>query len=414
MYLKKRSAQKRLVASGTGALLWFGAQAVSAATQEITAVFRPDPAHPMVNKFINTTPVSGVCAGFLQSQCKSLGIFSIRTAALTFTSNKPIPPGPDATERQGVMFKVPSEWRAVEVTSDRGESQTVEVRIAGIGNRFYPQSPATTVSWGPSARIWGSPPPPCLSTGLIFGTSQFLEWFWRLPENAGSCSRKAIEEIPGLRYSHLDYAYELRTPNPLAMSIGQYRGSITYTIGPNQDFDFGDAMTPNDDTLNFNFTLDVQHTLKVDIPPGGNRVVLEPQGGWHAWLQQGRKPTRLFRDQSFQISTSSRFKMNLECEFPINGNSCAVVDRVSAHSVPLLISGSLPRGLSDAGGGAIERRRLFMDGSGTELIQPDSYLERKPATLHFEIPATEVASMIDTGRVRHYSGNVTVIWDSEI
>jgi hypothetical protein len=106
--------------------------------------------------------------------------------------------------------------------------------------------------------------------------------------------------------------------------------------------------------------------------------------------------------------------MNLGCEYTMDSKTCSLRDQVSGHDVPLLISVSLPRGLSDMSGGPIERRRLFMDGSGTEMIQPDFYLERKPATLHFEIPASEVASMIDTGRVRQYSGNVTVIWDSEI
>jgi hypothetical protein len=29
------------------------------------------------------------------------------------------------------------------------------------------------------------------------------------------------------------------------------------------------------------------------IPPGGNKVLLEPQGGWQGWLEHGRKPVRL-------------------------------------------------------------------------------------------------------------------------
>jgi len=30
----------------------------------------------------------------------------------------------------------------------------------------------------------------------------------------------------------MDYAYELKTPNPLGMSSGQYTGTLDYTIGP--------------------------------------------------------------------------------------------------------------------------------------------------------------------------------------
>ncbi|MCY1465235.1 hypothetical protein D9M71_833540 [compost metagenome] len=55
-----------------------------------------------------------------------------------------------------------------------------------------------------------------------------------------------------------------------------------------------------------------------------------------------------------------------------------------------------------------------MDGSGTELFQPGIYVDRKPGTLHFEIAQNEVAEMIQPRRLRHYSGQVTIIWDSEV
>src|SRR3546814_3118440 len=77
-----------------------------------------------------------------------------------------------------------------------------------------------------------------------------------------------------MTYRYLDFAYELRTPNPLNMSSGQYTGSLTYSIGPGQDFDMGDVMLPNDSALTLNFNLEVQHTLQVEVPPGGNRVEL--------------------------------------------------------------------------------------------------------------------------------------------
>jgi hypothetical protein len=217
-----------------------------------------------------------------------------------------------------------------------------------------------------------------------------------------------------MRYDYLDFAYELETPNPLGMSSGKYFGSLTYSVGPNADFDMGDVMVTSQSTLTLNFALDVQHTLKVDIPPGGNRVELVPQGGWQAWLQQGRKPTRLFRDQTFNISASSRFKMNLECQYSQDGKTCSLREPESGDVVPLKVSVSLPYGLTDGGGQAVSRRQLLRDGSGTELFQPGIYVDRKPGTLHFEIPADEVAEMIHSGTQRQYSGSVTVIWDSEI
>jgi hypothetical protein len=416
MYLKKRSAKKRMVAFGTGTLLWLVAQVVSAATQEVTAVFRPDPGNPTVNKFVNTTPQSGVCPWHMPARCKALNIFSIRSNDIIFRSNGPIllnhaGPGP-VDPRKGVMFKVPSAWRSFEVISDRGERETVEMRIAGIGNRVDVARPATIHSFGP--RTWLYAPAPCVSSGFLTGSGQMALWFWIVPEGADACSLNALVDIPSLEYAHtFEYAYELRTPNPLSMSTGHYRGSISYSIGPNQDFDFGDIMIPNDNTLIFNFNLDVQHTLKVEVPPGGNRIELLPQGGWQAWLQRNRKPERLFRDQTFNLSASSRFKMQLECQYSQGGNDCSVYEPLSGHAVPLSISVSLPGGITDASGQPVNRRRLSRDGSGTERFMPGHYVDRRPGTLHFEIGRADVEEML-TGLGKTYRGNVTVVWDSDV
>jgi hypothetical protein len=174
----------------------------------------------------------------------------------------------------------------------------------------------------------------------------------------------------------------------------------------------GDVMIPDDSAFTLNFKLDVDHTLKVEVPPGGNRVELVPQEGWQSWLNTGQKPTRLFRDQRFHISASSRFKMALECE-QVSGNTCAITDTDSGHAVPVDVSVSLPEGLTDASGQPVNRRPLRRDGSGTELFQPGSYIDRRPGMLHFEISQGSVEQMLDSG-AKAYTGNVTVIWDSEV
>lgn len=386
--------------------------AADAAVQNITAVFRPDPTNPLVNKFVNTTPQSGICPGHIPQRCKELGIFSIRTGDITFTSNQPIPANHE-NERQGFMIKVPSEWRELEVVnSSTGDIQKVQMRIAGIGNRFDPANPPGTEAWGPRWNIWPYAPAPCQSTGYAAGAISFMLWFWIVPEGVGTCSRKALLEVPRMNFVLFEYAYEIKTPNPLTMSTGQYTGSIPYSIGPGQDFDFGDVMIPNDNNLTFNVTLDVEHSLKVDIPPGGNRIELLPQDGWQAWLNQGRKPTRLFREQTFNISASSRFKMWLECQ-NVHGNRCALWEPKSGHGVPLNVSVTLPNGLTDASGQPVNRRPLLRDGSGTELFQPGFYIDRKPGTLHFDIEREHVEQML-TGVAKTYSGHVTVVWDSEV
>ena len=392
----------------------------SAEEVSIQASFKPDSGNPQRNKFINDTPSSGYCASN-PSECRDNEMFSLQVP-IQFDSNGPILAN-HVSVRQGAMFKVPTQWRDLSVVHEAtGEAETVRVRIAGLGSKYVTEDIMKLV--GPTEtyrdahwKLWGvtwvNPPAPCIYSGIGWIWNNGYSFFWKTPAD-GVCSRQAQFEIPWLRYDYLDFAYELETPNPLGMSSGKYFGQLTYRLGPNADFDMGDVMIPNKSELTLNFTLDVKHTLKVDIPPGGNHVELVPQGGWQAWLQQGRKPTRLFRDQTFNISASSRFKMNLECQYSQDGKTCSLREPESGDVVPLNISVSLPHGLTDGGGQAVSRRQLLRDGSGTELFQPSMYVDRKPGTLHFEIPADEVAEMIHTGTKRQYSGNVTVIWDSEV
>lgn len=324
------------------------------------------------------------------------------------------------------MFKVPANWRPIQVThTGTGEIEVVEVRWSGLGSKqSFPQSDVVQLVGGGvnildahrklwTGLDWVYAPSPCRYSGVgIYGARSYA-FFWKTPTE-GICAKKANYEIPpgNMNYTYLDFAYELRTPNPLKMSSGQYTGSLTYSVGPGQDLDLGDVMIPNDSAITLNFKLDVEHTLKIEIPPGGNRVDLIPQEGWQSWLNSGRKPTRLFRDQRFHISASSRFKMGLECQY-VSGNTCALSETDTGHAVPVDVSVTLPDGLTDAAGQPVNRRQLRLDGSGTELFQPGFYVDRRSGTLHFEVGRSHVEEILDTG-AKAYSGNVTVIWDSEV
>lgn len=383
---------------------------------DITAVFRPDGSAPQKNQFVNTTPESGFCAVY-KPYCSPLNIFSIRLP-LRINSNKPLQPG--MGPRDNAMFQVPANWRPLNVThTETGETARVEVRIAGIGTNYRLSDTAQNLTGASNAlnghsALWGSvwinPPAPCLNTPLAhYGAANF-GFFWRTPAES-ACVKTARFTIPSMYYQYLDFAYELRTPNPLTMTAGIYTGSFTYLLGPGADFDFGDVMIPEDSQLTFNFNLDVDHNLKVQVPPGGHRIQLEPQGGWQAWLNDGRKPRRLFRDQTVNLWTSSPFKMTLECGEPL-GNTCSVRNG-AGHQVPLDVAVSLPFGLTDGSGNAVNRRPLRLDGSGTELFKPSLYIDRKPSTLHFEIKSDAVEQMLEQAGST-YSGTVTVVWDSQV
>ncbi|MFQ6350230.1 hypothetical protein ACQRBV_03565 [Pseudomonas sp. R11F] len=387
--------------------------AAQALTQDITAVFRPDPSNPTLKEFVNTTEQSGICAWHIPARCKAMGIFTIRTNDLTATSIAPILAN-HVNPRQGAMWKLPSEWRDVQVThQDTGVAEVVQMRIAGIGHRA--DTRPDTYAWTQEGKLdwyrqWYYAPSPCEGINWLSPSSAYFLFFWLVPENAGVCNRAPGTDVTLFMYRMTEYAYALRTPNPMTMASGVYTGSLTYTVGPNGDFDFGDVMIPNDTLFTFNFTLNVDHHLKVEVPPGGNRVQLEPQEGWQAWLKNGRKPTRLFRDQTVNLWASSPFKMTLECGEPM-GNTCSMRN-AAGHQVPLDVAVTLPVGLNDSVGRPVNRLPLRLDGVGTQLFQPTRYIARKPSTLHFEIKADSVSQMLDHGGGSAYSGTATVVWDS--
>jgi hypothetical protein len=405
----------KMSACGLALLMVMAAPSAEAANREIRALFQPDPSQPSKNVFINKTPNSGYCASY-PVQCSQYNMFSIELP-IRFDSTRAIEPG------EGVPLKVPANWRQLTIiNAQTGETAWVEVRIIGIGSRFFLSDSAANLVgvtdileghrklW--EGLGWVNAPLPCQVSGVGAYGPEWYRFFWRAPVEA-SCVKVALFKIPSMYFDTLDFAYELRTPNPLLMSSGLYTGAITYTMGSGADFDLGPLMVPDDGSLTLDFVLDVQHTLKVDIPPSGNRVLLEPQGGWQSWLEQGRKPTRISRDQTFNISASSRFKMSLQCQY-YSGINCALWEPVSGHAVPLEVSVTLPNGIVDAAEQPVSRRRLRRDGVGTELFQPHIYLDRKPGTLHFEVPREAVQEMIHPGTSRNYSGNVTIIWDSEV
>lgn len=397
---------------------------VHAASIEVTALFKPDPANPMRNEFTNTTPFTGHCASY-PAFCEGLSIFSI-LVPIEFNSIAPIAAG-HSDMRKGAMVRPPTDWRPLLVThQETGEQSTLEVRIASIGARYYlpdrvqniigegaPEGNANAhmMLWG--GYNWTFPAAPCAFTGGMFVETTWRSFFWLTPPGS-LCSATAAYRIESLRYDMLQIGYELRTPNPLKMFTGRYVGTYTYGVGPGRDFDMGDIMAPTDDSLSINFTLDVQHTLKVDIPPGGDKIQLVPAGGWQSWLHAGRKPVRLFRDQTFNISASSRLKMHFRCGVSIDLTDCAIVNHEANRRAKVQLSVSLPEGLTDLSGQPV-RRRLLKPGIENALqLQPGFYVDRAAGMLHFEITQEQVEFMLRPGVAGTYTAGMYVIWDSEI
>lgn len=393
-----------------------GMSGVQAASQEIRALFQPDSSQPHKNVFINKTPNSGYCASH-PAQCADNNMFSIQVP-IRFSTVSPL------FANNGVWVKAPSEWRQLNVTNhETQESSVVEVRISGIGSRFQLSKPVTELTgqsdvleghrnlW--TGNSWVYAPPPCEYSGVGFFSPTTYQFFWKTPQ-PGMCIKTAAFDVGHMSFEYLDIAYELRTPNPLNMSSGLYTGSLTYSVGRGSaDFTMGPFLGADDGSLTLDFVLDVQHTLKVDLPPGGNRITLQPEGGWQRWLNSGQVPQRLFSDQTFHISASSRFKMYLECG---QGSleTCILVNEGNDFGTPFNVSVSLPDGLTDASGGPVRRQALLPKAWGTVTFQPRNYVDRKSGVLHFEIDKRNTERIVKANRGNQYLGTVVVVWDSEI
>lgn len=386
---------------------------------DITAVFAPDPTRPNKNKFINVTPISGYCAQF-PTDCKSLDMFSLRVP-IQFSSSMPIVAN-HSSVRSGAMIKAPRKWRELTVLhSATGQLHKVKVRISGIGSTYRTSAVRELVGLPDATNIqahaalwvgsgWNYAPSPCAYSGMGLATPTDYVFFWKTPVD-GVCAKKAAFDIPWLQYQYLDFAYEIITPDPLGMSSGQYTGQAKYSIGPGGDFDMGDIMIPSDEELTLNFKLEVDHVLKVEIPPGGNRVELLPEGGWQAWLQSSVRPRRLFRDQTFVISASSPFSMKLNCGVIYGAYSCAVKSSDGVGVLlEVIVSVTLPKGFTQSGNN-LPVNNVVLERSHRVGFKPDSYVNRQPATLHFRIVNVPQAL---SHRGKTFSSAITVVWDSEV
>ncbi|WP_078742462.1 hypothetical protein [Pseudomonas fluorescens] len=392
----------------------------------ITAEFIPNPSNARVNQFVNLTPFSGYCTE-ARAQCAARNIFSVR-ANVNFAS-KFIHKG------EPVYIKAPWEWKKVTVTHPIGGPQEVEVRVTGVGSGYRINPGAATIAGGADqgiqashSRLWGTGnavgndwvyvPAPCRFTGSSFATPNVFGFFW-LVTNSSRCTKTAAVDIPDFSFQNIDFLYELRTPNPLAMQSGTYTGSLIYSVGENKDFDFN-KMVPNDSVISLDFTLKVTHALKVEIPPGGNTVELVPEGGWQRWMNGNKAPPRLFRDQPFLISSSTPFKLYVECEGTI-GSDCYLTNSTGSGTVPVNVSVTLPNGFTDTSGASINRRRLnHIQGIsaasvGNALsVRPSYYVDRSPAILHFEVPKEGIDQVLKNDGPSRYYGKITVIWDADI
>ena len=402
-------------------------QVSMAAEALVKGEFRPDRLNPQKNQFdLSKSQVSksGYCAIVDKSFCPSRGILEMEIGGAPLNTYLPIP-----ANSGGLKISGDGRWRSVDIVSAAGEHNTVQVRLAGGSIAFRPGRNAGAPSrdawrsWLPAgvvaaseaeayelifghdnSRLGSCPNDGGRQNGTGYNIPLFLTLF---PAGVArtDCVGQNQYAIEVAYYDKSPHLYiEVLSPSPLSMKAGDYTGYINYRIGAGGDIDFGVGIT--DPELNIRFEFSVVHDFGVAFPGGSNLLSLVPEGGWMAWLQRGRKPTRLFRDQKFDLAASASFRMSVVCEYP-EGASCGIRND-SGHQVPVDIGVTLPN-FRDTSNQPVIKYPLA--SAVSPWFRHAGYYVGK-ATLHFEVPKADMETMLAHSGSR-YSGNVTILFEPE-
>ncbi|MGU5890715.1 hypothetical protein [Aeromonas hydrophila] len=202
----------------------------------------------------------------------------------------------------------------------------------------------------------------------------------------------------------VNYGFRLEAPDPLKMPNGVYKGNLKIRIGNGQDIDLGKATYSGGTEHSLEFTLTVRHQLKVDFPPGGDKVVLLPPGGWSDWVYRGknRVPPSLRADLHYRMWFSSKIKIILNCEYP-NGDECFIKNTNDGHLVPIHVYWQDTTLITTTTAGF-----LFVPSSdGRPAVNANRFFS-------FKITDTQKLKEMMQRSGGTYKGKVTIIFDATI
>lgn len=356
-------------------------------------------------RFENTTPPGGYCARW-PTFCKESF-----TAWLPITYKKTtVRYAPNIRDR--LYLKLPAR-RVVSVEDvASGRRYDVTFEFTGVSQSLVRLSaggvPIGSINGGCTQNI--------ASTSTDYSRGEFL-WRLRNPQMPEFCyadnSLLAYKEPVLSEIIEMGISYNLIMPRPIGMVQGLYRGSVHYTIGPNGDFDFGDGVSDlGANQLTLNFELEVRHDLYLNFPPGNDRAVLEPPGGWMAWLGGRGAPNRLYRDLPFSLWTTGPIKVYKHCQFNVD-QRCGI-ENAAGHRVPVEVAVTLPGGLNDAATGRTITRQPVPTGEATAmLIDVQNAVANQAAKLHFEVAKEDIGGMLNHAG-QTYQGQVTLLFDAQM
>lgn len=382
-----------------------GTDPLHAADVTITAEFKPDLTNPDLRRFTNTTPWTGVCSGTHLQTCLERNWWSIST---TITGTKHAI-RQENHGRNGFFIEMPGK-KIVTVTSEDGRSSfDLQLKIIGAAMRYNDQDRD-----GDAYNFW--------STNLNcnrglqgYGAYTVMMMLLRRDsaEGRAPCASRWIN-TNNYAITQLDFVYALETPEPLKMRSGIYTGMVTYTFGgtgEGADFDLGNGVELSDRTVNVHLRLEVRHAFRLDVPPGSERAILMPKGGWSQWSDHGIAPKVLEREIAFNLSSSGQFSVSTQCQYPQADGRCGIRSTtLASEDAPLDVSLTMP-GFRDANTGEPAIDVALRSVHTAPVFTADNVIIARPSRLRFAVAGAPLQKMLQhPGSL--YRGDVTVIFDA--
>ena len=380
----------------------FCSDAIAAETT-ITAEFQPTSLDPTHDRFTNTTP-PGLYCRWLPSACARLNAYVIdlpvRLISKEYTKGGP--------ERERFFVQLPGE-RSVLLENEFGNQAEILIRVASVSGEVRPGGTSNPVF---TTFVRGG-----CSYVRTTSAGAFVRFGWnvRAPEAPAACHSQGDGGASGFTGTYtapnLGAGFEITTPSPLTLLSGTYRGRLVYSVGgAGSDFDYGDNAVVSDNEIVLNLEFKVQHVFKVEIPPGSDRALLVPAGGWSPWVDHGRPPTRLQREMPFLLTRSGEFSVKLACQYP-QGERCGIRSNLDATEVPIDIGMTMP-GMHDVRTGAQAVDAPLTLALPAARFRSSHYLAQRPSRLTFSATGDALTTLL-AQRGSHWQGEVTIIFDSE-
>lgn len=376
------------------------------AVLNIYTEFKPDISYPDKNEFKNITTPSGFCVQH-PNYCRE-GEFSIIIPGLS--ALKKFDYSSDDI-RKHTYLSIDGRGRIVVLTNKTtGIKTTAEFRWAFFGVQ-HNRTGSHQSSVSSAMNNTGAVPSGDCSPRTGIGNTVWYRHGWGVNQKVSVCYRKLNNALADgdITVNNFSLGYVLVTPKPLELPAGEYEGEVIYSVGEGMDVDFG-AESYSDNEVRIKIKATVEHAFFYRFPAGSENVQLSPPNGWSSWINGGMIPQKLSKEVPFTLSSSSGFKIWMQCEHNA-GAGCGLKNQATAETVPLDVKMTIPGFTSNRQ--PVRNMLLNTDAAGHTIDLPGQFVVDLRSKLDFVVNRPEVEKMVKAPG-SNWKGAVTLIFDSEV